>query len=352
LSISVLLNKRAEWLEGEGPNADFVMSTRIRLARNIKGFPFPRKSIIEDKRQIIQLVEKVLVSTNLVKDGAIIINMQDIDEIDRQFLMERHLISPEMVVLREGSAVAISQEEMISIMVNEEDHLRIQVLKSGYLLDDVWSISSKIDDDFDKALPFAFNNRFGYLTSCPTNVGTGIRVSVMMHLPGLVYSKQINKILHAAMKLGLAVRGLYGEGSEALGNLFQISNQSSLGISENDIIKNLKKIINQIISHEKNARMYFLNNNLKQMEDKVGRAFGILQNARIISSKESIGLFSTLRMGIDLGLIQNIPRSVINHLMIITQPAHLQRYYSKILDPGERDVKRANLIREKMNDAK
>jgi len=352
LTISVLLNKRAEWLEGEGPNADFVMSTRIRLARNIKGFAFPRKSIIEEKRQIVKTVEKVLASSKLVKNGAIVINMQDIDEIDRQFLMERHLISPEMVALREGSAVAISQEEMISVMINEEDHLRIQVLKSGYLLDEVWDIASKIDDSFDKALPFAFNSRFGYLTSCPTNVGTGIRVSVMMHLPGLVYSKQINKILHAAMKLGLAVRGLYGEGSEALGNLFQISNQSSLGISENDIIKNLKKIINQIISHEKNARMYFLNNNMKQMEDKVGRAFGILKNARIISSKESIGLFSTLRMGIDLGLIQNIPRSVINHLMIITQPAHLQRHYAKILDPGERDVKRANLIREKMEDAK
>ena len=352
MSISVLLNRRAEWLNGKGPSADFVMSTRIRLARNIKGFSFLRKSMIEEKNQIIQMVEKVLASTRSVKNGTIIINMQDIDEIDRQFLMERHLISPEMVVLREGSAVAISQEEMVSIMINEEDHLRIQVLKSGYLLDDVWNIANKIDDEFDKALPFAFSSRFGYLTSCPTNVGTGIRVSVMMHLPGLVYSKQINKILHAAMKLGLAVRGLYGEGSEALGNLFQISNQSSLGISEDDIIKNLKKIINQIITHEKNARMYFLNNNLKQMEDKVGRAFGILKNARIISSKESIGLFSTLRMGIDLGLIQNISRSVINHLMIITQPAHLQRYYSKILDPNERDVKRANLIREKLNEKK
>ena len=174
----------------------------------------------------------------------------------------------------------------------------------------------------------------------------------MMHLPGLVYSKQINKILHAAMKLGLAVRGLYGEGSEALGNLFQISNQSSLGVSEDDIIKNIKKIINQIIMHEKNARMYFLNSNLKQVEDKIGRAIGILKNARIISSKESIGLFSTIRMGIDLGLIKNIPRSTINNLMIITQPAHLQRYYSKVLDPSERDVKRANLIREKLGSIK
>ncbi|MCK5707741.1 MAG: protein arginine kinase [Candidatus Aureabacteria bacterium] len=346
--ISILLNKNSEWLMGDGPEVDYVMSTRIRLARNIAGYPFPRKLAIENKNQIVKMSEAVFSSSKLLSSDALLINMHEIDEIDRQFLMERHLISPEMVSLGEGSAVAISKEENLSVMLNEEDHLRIQVLKSGLQLKEVWTMASSIDDELDKGLPYAFSGRFGYLTACPTNVGTGIRVSVMMHLPGLVYSKQINKILQAAMKLGLAVRGLYGEGSEALGNLFQISNQSSLGIHEQDIIKNLKKIIDQVITHEKNARMFLLNNSLRQLEDKVGRSFGILRNARIISSKESIGLFSTLRMGIDLGLINDIPRSIINQLFIITQPAHLQRYFEKILDTGERDVKRANLIREKL----
>ena len=351
MGIDVLLNKKAEWLKGEGPQADFVMSTRIRLARNISGFPFPRKATIDEKKQIINLVEKVLKNSNWTSEDSLFIRMNELNDIDRYFLVERHLISPEMAAMGEGSAVAITRKEMISIMINEEDHLRIQVIKSGFLLDDVWDVANALDDEFDKGLDYAFSSRFGYLTSCPTNVGTGIRVSVMMHLPGLVYSKQINKILHAAIKLGLAVRGLYGEGSEALGNLFQISNQSSLGISEADIIKSLNKIINQIITHERNARMNFITNNLKLVEDKVGRALGILRNARIISSKESIGLFSTLRMGIDLGLIRGLERSTINNLMIITQPAHLQRYYGAVLDPKERDIKRANLIRDHLKSA-
>ena len=351
MGIDVLLNKNAEWLKGEGPQADFVMSTRIRLARNIKGIPFPRKATRDEKNKIVELVNNVLKKSSWMNSDSLFIRMNELNEIDRHFLVERHLISPEMAALGEGSAVAITRQEMISIMINEEDHLRIQVIKSGFLLDDVWKIANALDDEFDGNVEYAFDGRFGYLTSCPTNVGTGIRVSVMMHLPGLVYSKQINKILNAAIKLGLAVRGLYGEGSEALGNLFQISNQSSLGVSEIDIIKSLNKIITQIINHERNARSNFLSGNQKLVEDRVGRAFGILKNARIISSKESIGLFSTLRMGIDLGLIKNVSRSVINNLMIMTQPAHLQRYYGEVLDARERDIKRANLIREYLKTA-
>jgi protein arginine kinase len=231
-------------------------------------------------------------------------------------------------------------------MMNEEDHLRMQVMYSGLQLFEVWRMIEDLDNELEKHLDFAFSSRLGYLTACPTNVGTGIRVSVMLHLPALVYTKQINKVLQATVKLGLAVRGIYGEGSEALGNLFQISNQATLGMTEQEIIENILKVIRQIIMYERNQRRYLINNNLKEVEDKVWRAYGTLTHSRIINSKETIGHLSTLRMGVDLGILPTGYRKKINELMITTQPANLQKSLDRILDVGERDVERASLIRQ------
>ena len=248
--------------------------------------------------------------------------------------------------------MAISSDETISIMVNEEDHLRLQVLKPGFSLSECWQIAEKMDSDLEKKLNFAFSGKLGYLTACPTNTGTGMRASVMLHLPALVLTKQINRVIQAIVKLGLTVRGLFGEGTEATGNFFQISNQVSLGRSETEIIDNIKRIINQVIEYEQNARQALLSKNRNKLEDQVWRSFGVLQNARIITSSESIELLSNLRLGFDLDIIKGLSREVINELFILTQPAHLQKFEDKNLNPNKRDIKRAQLIREKLKTKK
>ncbi len=346
MKIQILLKKTSEWLNGKGPEADLVISSRIRLARNLHGQRFPWKADKKEKKKIRELVEGAAAQTTSIKDGSLFINIDDLDEIDRQFLVERHLISPELASGQTGSSVVISKNESVSIMVNEEDHIRMQVMSSGLQLFEVWQTINELDTEMEKQLEYAYSSKFGYLTVCPTNVGTGIRVSVMLHLPALVYTKQINKVLQATVKLGLAVRGLYGEGSEALGNLFQISNQATLGMSEMEIIENISKVIKQVITYERNQRRYLINHNLKEVEDKVYRAFGILTNARIINSKETIGHLSTLRMGIDLGILDAHYRKKVNELMISSQPAHLQKSLDRILNSVERDVERATLIRQ------
>ena len=346
MKIQILLKKTSEWLNGKGPEADLVITSRVRLARNLKGYKFPWKAEKRDKKHVCEMVQRAAADTKALKDGSLFINMDEMDELDRQFLVERHLISPELATSQSGSGVIISKNETVSIMINEEDHLRMQVMHSGLQLYEVWQVIDEMDSELQKHLNFAFTPKLGFLSVCPTNVGTGIRVSVMLHLPALVYTKQINKVLQATIKLGLAVRGLYGEGSEALGNLFQISNQATLGLSETEIIDNISKVIKQVITYERNQRRYLINHNLKEVEDKVFRSFGILTNARMINSKETIGHLSTLRMGIDLGILDTHYRKKVNELMILTQPAHLQKSLDRILGSGERDAERANLIRQ------
>ncbi|EKD27586.1 MAG: hypothetical protein ACD_79C00668G0005 [uncultured bacterium] len=346
MKIQVLLKKTSEWLNGKGPEADLVISSRIRLARNLSEYRFPWKASPKDKKDIIEKVKNAAMSSTALKDGSLSINIDELDEIDRQFLVERHLISPELASSESGSAVVISKRETVSIMINEEDHIRMQVMHSGLDLFEVWKTINELDSELEQKLNFAFSSRLGYYTVCPTNVGTGIRVSVMLHLPALVYTKQISKVLQATVKLGLTVRGLYGEGSEALGNLFQISNQATLGMSEQEIMDNIIKVIRQIIMYERNQRRYLINHNLKEVEDKVWRAYGALSHARIISSKETIGHLSTLRMGVDLGIIDPGFRKKINDLMIMTQPANLQKNLDRLLDSQERDFERASLIRQ------
>ncbi|MCM8812494.1 MAG: protein arginine kinase, partial [Candidatus Omnitrophica bacterium] len=283
-----------------------------------------------------------------IKHNGLFVRMSELSEIDKQVLVERHLISRDLVTDNPAKAVAISADETLSIMANEEDHLRIQVLLPGFDLAACWEQAEKIDSQLEKKMNFAFSSRMGYLTACPTNVGTGMRASVMLHLPALVLTKQINRVIQAIVKLGLTVRGLFGEGTEATGNFFQISNQVSLGRSESEIIDNIFRIINQILEYEQNARTALLNQNRSSLEDQVWRSYGILKNAHIISSSESIELLSNMCLGIDVGTIKGLSRKAINELFILSQPAHLQKLESKKLSTHQRDVQRADLIRKKL----
>lgn len=266
----------------------------------------------------------------------------------KRVLVEKHLISPHLAENAVHGAVLLSGNEEISIMINEEDHIRIQCLFPGFQLTEALKAANEIDDWLEEYVNYAFDEKFGYLTSCPTNAGTGLRASVMMHLPGLVLTQQMNRIVPAINQLGLVVRGIYGEGSEALGNIFQISNQITLGKSEDDIVDDLKSVVGQIISQERSAREALAKTSNIQLEDRVFRSYGTLANSRIIETKEAARCLSDLRLGIDMGYIKNISKSILNELMILTQPGFLQQYAGGPLRPNERDIRRAALIRERL----
>mgnify|MGYP001612796790 CR=1 FL=1 len=347
MTLDDLIKHTSEWLKGTGPNSNIVMSSRIRLARNLDRIPFPNQA---DKRQAQEVLDKVreaISEVNLLKNS-LFLELSGLDNVDKQFLIERHLMSHEHAMKPNSKGLIISDEEIISIMVNEEDHLRIQVMRSGLDLNDSWEIIDQLDNYLAEKLNFAFLLEWGYLTACPTNTGTGMRGSVMLHLPALVMTKQINKVLAAIAKLSFTTRGLYGEGTQASGNFFQISNQVSLGTSEIEILENLKGLIKQIIEQEEQARQALLAQSREILEDRIWRAAGTLRSAYIISSQETIELLSMLRLGVDLAVIKDIDRSLINELFIITQPAHLQKIEGKKLSAPERDAKRAKLIRERL----
>src|SRR5689334_9018961 len=268
--------------------------------------------------------------------------------LDKQILVERHLISREHAAKSAGSGLVLNRDETFCVMVNEEDHLRMQALRPGLQLKQAWTAIDQADSLLEKKLEFAFSPELGYLTACPTNIGTGIRVSAMLHLPGLVLAEQINPIIQSVNKLGLAVRGLYGEGTEALGNVFQVSNQMTLGESESAIVERLEKVMAQIIEHEENARATLLEKKAKMVYNHIGRAYGILANAHSISSKETMNLLSLMRLGIDLGLFPGSDRALVDELFIMTQPAHLQKQHTEKLSAEERDLLRADMVRERL----
>lgn len=335
------------WMKESGPNDDIVLSSRIRLARNLEDFVFPVLSSLRDSEAVLNTVQAhVAKHTDDELANLELLLMRDLEPIQKQVLVEKHLISPHLANESENGAVLLSPDESISIMINEEDHLRIQHLGSGLRLKEVLEKANHIDDLLEETLDYAFDEKRGYLTSCPTNVGTGMRASVMMHLPALVISQQLNRIVPAINQLGLVVRGIYGEGSEALGNLFQISNQITLGKSESDIVEDLQGVVLQLIEQERYAREMLLQNSRIQLEDRVYRSLGVLQNSRIIDSKEAANCLSDVRLGIDIGLIDNVSRTIINELTILTQPGFLQQFAGERLTPDERDVRRATLIRE------
>jgi len=348
MSVEVLLNQTSEWLRGTGPNSDIVMSSRVRLARNLDEFPFGHWASKRHERDLTKVIEAAIREPKYLKT-ALHFQMSEISDLDKQFLLERHLISREHILRSEYKSVVISDKEIISIMVNEEDHLRIQVMQSGMNLQEAWRIADRLDDDLSRVLTFAYDDQWGYLTACPTNTGTGLRASVMLHLPALVMTKQINRVVQAISKLGMVVRGLYGEGTDSEGNLFQISNQVTLGESETELIEHIEQIIRQLIGHEENARKQLLKRNTELIRDKICRALGALKNAYIISSKETIEHLSMVRLGIDLGLVKDVDLKSVNELFILTQPAHLQRMEGKLLAASQRDVKRAEIIRSKLS---
>ncbi len=342
-----LLNRTASWLKGSGPNSDIVISSRIRLARNLEKFPFPHWAKKPDSEQVLALAAAAFEKTPELKDG-IFLRLDDFDNVDKQFLVERHLMSNEHAIRSNQKALFINPDENVAIMVNEEDHLRIQVMESGFDLDMTWRIMDSIDNRLSEVLTYAFKREWGYLTACPTNTGTGMRGSIMLHLPALVMTRQINRVLEAIAKLSFTTRGLYGEGTQASGNFFQISNQVSLGSKEEEILGNIKGVIKQIIEQEEKARESLMAEHREMLEDRIWRSYGTLKNAHIISSNETVELLSMLRLGSDLNIVANVERSLINELFILTQPSHLQKLENKKLSANERDVKRAQIIRERI----
>ncbi len=347
MKLEDLLKQESEWLKGTGPYSHIVISSRVRLARNLDRMPFSHWAQRKKLEEIMNMVLDAASRTTFLKNG-IVLKMSEVDEIDKLFLVERHLMSPEHAKEGDFKALIIDPKEIVSIMVNEEDHIRIQTLQSGFNLAEAWRIANEIDTDLCKYLPYAFSAKLGYLTACPTNTGTGLRGSVMIHLPALVFTGQISKILQATAKLGLNIRGLYGEGTEASGNLFQVSNQVALGRPEEEIIDGIERILRQIVEKEEAARKFLLTKNREAVVDRVWRAFGTLKNAHIITSSETIALLSAIRLGVDLGIVRTLTRKDINELFIVTQPAHLQKLEAKALDAADRDVKRADVIRRKM----
>ncbi|SDS57064.1 protein arginine kinase [Paenibacillaceae bacterium GAS479] len=339
----------SEWMKEDGPDSDIVFSSRVRIARNLRGYPFPILATGEHSTEVMNKLSAVAKEGKLDPIGKFeTLILSDLSELERRVLVEKHLISPSLANESRAGAVVMSDNEAISIMINEEDHLRIQCLYPGFQVKEAWQLAGRIDDIYEKATEYAFDEKRGFLTSCPTNVGTGIRASVMMHLPALVMTQQINRILSAITQVGLAVRGLYGEGSEALGNLFQISNQITLGQSEEEIIDNLHGVVRQIIEHEKAARQRLMQESQLRLEDRVKRSYGILSHAAIMESKESAQRLSDVRLGIDLGMIREVSPQVMNELMVMTQPGFLQQAFEEKMNTEQRDMRRAELIRNQL----
>lgn len=340
----------SDWMKGEGPDSDIVISSRIRIARNLRAYPFPMLATNQQSKEVLDQVSQVLHKEELDTISKFtLLPLSELNELEKRVLVEKHLISPALANESRNGAVILNDSESISIMVNEEDHLRIQCLCPGFQIKEAWELASEIDDAFEVQLNYAFDEKRGYMTSCPTNVGTGIRASVMIHLPALVLTQQINRILSAITQVGLAVRGLYGEGSEALGNLFQISNQITLGQSEDEIIDNLYSVVRQIIEHERTARQKLMYETKAKILDRVSRSYGILSYAAIMDSKEAAQRLSDVRLGIDLEFIKNVSPHVLNELLVMTQPGFLQQSAGEKLTPEERDIRRAQLIRDKIS---
>ncbi len=348
--ISDLIQQSGAWLSsGEGEN--IVISSRVRLARNLRDAAFPdwagddeAERIWTDLRPILQDLESLTPSLG--------VSMGELNDLDKQILFERHLISRDHAEKGKGSGLVIRQDESVAIMVNEEDHLRLQSIRPGLDLLGTWETMDKVDTAIEEKVRYAFSPQLGYLTACPTNVGTGMRASVMLHLPGLVLMNEIGPIIKGMSKIGLAVRGLWGEGTEATGNMFQISNQITLGEREADILSNLEQIVTEIVEHEKNARARLMERRETVLRDHVGRAYGILSNCYILSSKEALDLFSGLRLGIELGILKDVDRRVVDELLLLTQPGHLQKLEGKELKARERDRARAELVRRKVTETK
>lgn len=332
----------SNWYLESGKESDVVLSTRIRLARNIKDIPFVNKINSEQAKKVNMLVKQAI---EKIGYGLRFISLKDIDDITKLSLVEKHILSPEFALKNdEIKSIAINDEENICIMINEEDHLRIQVLSEGLNLKDSLNLAIELDKKLEKYLNYAYSDKYGFMTSCPTNVGTGLRCSVMVHLPALTKTGNIGKVLNVVNGFDMNIRGVYGEGTDSRGNVYQISNKQSLGISEEEIIKNLQVITDRVIEQERLARKILTKEGI-DLEDMVYRAYGILSNAKKISSEECEKLLSDVRLGVDLGIISELTDLKVNKLTLFTKPANLQKMIGQELEGYERDIKRAEIIK-------
>jgi protein arginine kinase len=336
-----------KWLDASGPDADVVLSTRIRLARNIAGINFPGRTQPEDQERVVDRVEAILQQLSVFAPDRFL-RSRRLTPLQTSYLVERHLASLEFASAGTSRALFVGPDETLSLMVNEEDHLRLQTLTSGLDFDAPLRELQGLDEVLGAGLGYAWSDQLGFLTACPTNLGTGLRASVLIHLPGLVLTREIEKILRGALQVGLAVRGLYGEGSETRGNLFQISNQVTLGKSEEEIIEVLSKITAEVVGFERKAREYLVEKLHMEIEDKVMRADAVLRAARLLNGNEAINLLGVLRLGVTTRLISQPSLKLINELMILCRPATLQVYYDREMPAPERDAVRSELVRARL----
>ncbi|MGB0344066.1 MAG: protein arginine kinase [Coraliomargarita sp.] len=341
---ALLQSSAAELTQQRKKAVPVVLSTRIRLARNLATVPFPGRATSAQRRDVLAKCEQILGQVSNMR-GGYFFDAKSLSDLEKQALVERHLISRELCDAAPGAGVFIRKDQSCSVMINEEDHLRIQFLKSGFSLKSAWRQVDAFDSDLEKVFDVAFSPEYGYLTACPTNLGTGLRASVMMHLPGLAVSGHMERVVRAVNQLGIAVRGLFGEGSDATGHIFQISNQQTLGESEGDILERLGNVLKTIIDHEVNARYKYLEENRPQLLDKIGRAYGVLRNVHVISSNEAMNLLSLVRLAVDFGLLPETSRALVDRLFIECQPGHVQFAAQGDIAPEQRDVVRADKLR-------
>ncbi|QNU67541.1 protein arginine kinase [Ruminiclostridium herbifermentans] len=331
----------------KGPECDIAVSSRVRLARNFADIPFSIKMSSKHHTELIKRMQEII-SENKSQTKLMFADISAMHPIDRISLMERHLISPDLAETKVNCGAFINEDENLSIMVNEEDHIRIQALFSGIQLEKAYSVCDNIDSIISEKADYAFDDKYGYLTSCPTNLGTGMRASVMLHLPALVMTGYIQSILEGCNKVGVTVRGIYGENSEAVGDMFQVSNQISLGRNEEETIASIDGICKQIIDREKSLRLQLYKQNIYKFEDRIYRSYGLLLNARIISTQECFKYLSDVRLGVSMGIIKDISINTLNDIQVLSQPATLQKISGKPLSQDERDIKRAELIRSQL----
>ena len=346
MDIEDLVYNAASWLSGGGDGDGMVVSCRARLARNLAAWPFAPKTTLEDQEKIIEQVLSAAQQCRHMCDAAFF-QMNALQGNQRQLLVERHLISPALAKSKGQRGVLFNADESLSVMINEEDHLRLQAILPGLQTRAAWQRVDALDDALRSELEWAQSERWGFLTACPTNTGTGLRISVLIHLPALVLTEDVERVMRGLTRMAFAVRGFYGEGTNAVGNLFQISNQVTMGVPEGEVVEKLSEVTQQIMGHEKEAQVALLADAPAQLEDKVWRAYGILQHARVLSGQEFMNLLSAVRLGCSLGMIDGLPLGFINQLMIITQPSHLQAESRADLSAADRDVRRAELVRRR-----
>lgn len=347
MTLDELIGQSAAWLSASGPYSDVIISSRVRLARNLRHVRFSTHSTSEEEERVVEAVLDAAKSSKHLAGGTYF-DVSTMSEADRQLLVERHLISPALALRAGKGGLLVGPHEQFSIMINEEDHLRMQALFAGFEPEAAWALVNELDDEVCGNLDIAYHEQFGYLTACPTNVGTGLRASILIHLPGLVLVQTVEQVLRGINQVGLTVRGFHGEGTDVIGSLFQISNQVTLGMSEAAILETLERVVRQIIDYEYDARQTLVRDARAQIEDKIGRAYGILSHAHVLSGQEFMSLASAVRLGVGLGVLKKPDARLLNELMVQVQPSHIQRRVGTRLDSEERDMHRAELVRAQL----